>query len=165
MSQENVATTLQFRFSQCREDSSSQDWSQVQPVSSQPPPEPIVLRYESSQTSIDSQQEFERAEFDRILESNHAPDDLPGIERNIVPSPASTQPTNGSSYSQSLNPPPSDGESQKSENENPPPQFQSEINLLDPAEVMNLDDFVPEQPVLNGPSGPDTISSQSSNEE
>ena len=154
MSQEN----LQFRFSQCKDDGiSSTETSQVQQAPSQPPEQSFaVIRHESSQNSDDSQQEFERAEFDRIIQP---------------PSPTSSQTTDFdrnsqiSTNSQQVEPPSESQKSENSVNENAP-AFQWEVNLIDPAEVMNMDGFNSQsEAIVNGPSGPDTVSSQSSNED
>ena len=147
MSQNN----LQFRFSQCENE--SEDLSQVQSVSDESSQlnESSVLRHESSQNSDDSQQEFERSEFERVISSS------PRSSQNFIP----TSPQN--EISEQL----SRIESQNSaENGENPPTFPTNINIIDSAEHgTNLDDFNQSEPVLNGPSGPDTISSQSSADE
>ena len=130
MSQNN----LEFRFSQCTE---SQDSSQVRSVSdeSSQPNESSVMRHESSQDSDDSQQEFERSEFDRVISSS------PRSSQNIIPTSSQNENSQQSSQSESRN------NAESAEN---PAVFPTEIQS---------------ETVLNGPSGPQTISSQSSSDE
>ena len=131
---------LQFRFSQCKDE--SENSSQGQPNDSSQPKEPDVPQHGSS-------------------ELPNGPDKS---------SQASSQTTNCSDFwSPSQNsqktPENSQNESQKSA-ENPTPRFPTEINLIDPAELgMNLDDFNQSEEVLNKSFRTPDISSQSSSEE
>ena len=111
MSQENTVS-LQFRFSQCRDDSSQGSQSQVQwfpsqpPPSQPPPPEEAVLEKllesQNSERPIhdivsqpDSQTEV--TEWYQLLESDFPPFILRGVA-----SPTSSQTTDESSNSQPL---------------------------------------------------------------
>ena len=145
MSQNN----LQFRF--CENE--SEDSSQVQSVSDESSQlnESSVLRHESSQNSDDSQQEFERSEFERVITSS------PRSSQNFIPTSPQNEIAEQSPQRESQN---------SAENRVNPPAVSTEINLIDSAEHgTNLDDFNQSEPVLNGPSGPETISSQSSIDE
>ena len=153
-----MSQNLQSRFSQCTE---SQDSSQAQSVSDESSDqlnESCVLRHESSQNSDDSQQEFERSEFERVISSS------PISSQNFIPTSPQNESSQQSSQSESQNNGLTVGSpAETAEN---PPVFQTEIHSSDPAELgTNLDDFNKSEPVLNGPSGPQTISSQSSTDE
>ena len=131
---------LQFRFSQCKDE--SENSSQVQPNDSSQPKEPDV--------------------------SQHGSSELPnGPDKS---SQASSQTTNcsdlwTSSQNSQKTPENSQNNSQKSV-ENPKPRFPTEINLIDPAELgMNLDDFNQSEEVLNKSFRTPDISSQSSSDE
>ena len=153
-----MSQNLQSRFSQCTE---SQDSSQAQSVSDESSDrlnESCVLCHESSQNSNDSQQEFERSEFERVMSSS------PISSRNFIP----TSPQNESSQQSSQSETQNNGLTVGSpaETADNPPVFRTEFHSSDPAELgANLEDFNQSEPVLNGPSGPQTISSQSSTDE
>ena len=147
MSQEN----LQTRFSQCKDDGipSGETSSQGQEAPSQPLEQSfVVLRHEHS---TDSQKEFERTEFDRIIQP-------PTSSQTTNANGNSQKPTN----SQQVAPPSDSQKSEKCVNENAP-AVQSEITHIEPVEITNS--ASQSEAVVNGPSGPDTVTSQSSNEE
>lgn len=145
-----MSQNLQSRFSQCTE---SQDSSQVQSVSDESSDqlnESCVLRHESSQNSDDSQQEFERSEFERVISSS------PISSQNFIPTSPQNESSQQSSQSESQNNGLTVGS--PAETTDNPPVFPTELET-------NLEDFNQSEPVLNGPSGPQTISSQSSTDE
>ena len=145
-----MSQNLQSRFSQCTE---SQDSSQVQSVSDESSDqlnESCVLRHESSQNSDDSQQEFERSEFERVISSS------PISSQNFIPTSPQNESSQQSSQSESQNSGLTVGS--PAETTDNPPVFPTELET-------NLEDFNQSEPVLNGPSGPQTISSQSSTDE
>ena len=156
-----MSQNLQSRFSQCTE---SQDSSQVQSVSDESSDqlnESCVLRHESSQNSDDSQQEFERSEFERS-EFERVISSSPMSSQNFIPTSPQNESSQQSSQSESQN----SGltVSSPAETTDNPLVFPTELG--DPTELgTNLDDFNQSEPVLNGPSGPQTISSQSSTDE
>ena len=151
-----MSQNLQSRFSQCTE---SQDSSQAQSVSDESSDqlnESCVLRHESSQNSDDSQQEFERSEFERVISSS------PISSQNFIPTSPQNESSQQSSQSESQNNGLTVGS--PAETTDNPPVFPTELG--DPTELgTNLVDFNQSEPVLNGPSGPQTISSQSSTDE